>query len=204
MSSDHMTGLRISSSMLRGSVLAVFLMAMSAALLPNADAGQRLRGEYEVKAAFIYNFLKFIEWPLPSASAEDFRICLTGAVPVSAAFEALDRQYTGGKRLAVHRPDTAAQMRACHVLFIASSEGHRLPAILETLSGANTLTIGDTEGFGRKGVIINFYIMDKKVGFEINADAARRAGLKISAKLMKIAGTVYDSSAPGGGHAPAP
>lgn len=159
---------------------------------PDAGAGQSPRGEYEVKAAFVYNFLKFVELPPQAvADADRIRICVVGEIPMSAPFDDLDNQDLMGKRLAVTHLETLADARECHVLFIASSEEQRLPMILEALKGAGTLTIGDTEGFAQKGVIINFYLEKKRVRFEINAEAARRNGLKISSKLLKLAGAVY-------------
>ena len=174
----------------------VIILAMG--MMSPAAAGQAPSGEYEVKAAFVYNFLKFVDLPSPaSGAAASLRICILGAVPDQAPFDLLDKQELAGKRLAVNHLAGISDVAACQVLFIASSEERRLPAIVDAAKKSGMLTISDTEGFARRGVVINFIIENKKVRFEINAEAARLAGLKISSKLMKLASIVY-GSAPAG------
>ncbi len=102
-----------------------------------------------------------------------------------------------GKRLLVSYQTEPSGLRSCHVLFIAPSERPRIPLIMDALRGAGTLTIGDTQGFAQQGVMINFYIEKRRVRFEINAGAAHEAGLKISSKLLKLAGAVYGSTPAG-------
>jgi hypothetical protein len=161
-------------------------------------AGQALPGEYDVKAAFVFNFLKFVEWPSSGTIEEmKIRVCIVGDIPVTAPFDELDNQEVVGKKLTMSHLTKLTSIRECQVLFIASSEERRLPAIMEAVKGTGTLTIGDAEGFARRGVIISFSLQGKKVRFEINAEAARRAGIKISSKLLKLASTVY-GAAPAG------
>ena len=161
-------------------------------------AGQAPPGEYEVKAAFVYNILKFVEWPSYIVTdADSIHICVAGDVPMSAPFDDLDGQAVMGKKMTVRYLTTLADVRECHVLFIASSEEWRLSRIMNALKGASTLTVGDTEGFAQRGVVVNFYMEQKRVRFEINAEAARQAGLKISAKLLKLAGMVFGATPAG-------
>jgi hypothetical protein len=182
----------------------VLLTVVSYALLltlgsaSRSIAGETLPGEYDVKAAFVYNFLKFVEWPSQGTTdAEKVLVCIVGDVPVTAPFDDLDNQEMLNKKLKVSHLVKLTNVRECQVLFIASSEERRLPAIMDAVKGAGTLTISDVEGFAQRGVIINFTMQNKKVRFEINAEAARRAGIKISSKLLKLASTVY-GAAPAG------
>jgi hypothetical protein len=176
----------------------LFALVQAAGSVTIAVAGQAPPGEYEVKAAFVYNILKFVEWPTsPVDDADRIHLCVVGEVPESAPFDELDGQDVMGKKLTIRHLTTLANVRECHVLFIASSEDGRLSGIMNALKGASTLTVGDTEGFTQRGVVINFYMEQKRVRFDINAQAARHAGLKISSKLLKLAGTVF-GAAPGG------
>lgn len=161
-------------------------------------AGQAPPGEYDVKAAFVYNFLKFVEWPARSAAdAKKITVCTLGDLPTAAAFDDLDNQELMGSKLTVRHLARLTNVRECQVLFIASSEERRLSTIMAAVQGSGILTIGDAEGFAQRGVIINFIIQNKKVRFEINAETARQAGLKISSKLMKLASTVYGAGPAG-------
>jgi len=151
--------------------------------------------EYQVKAAFVYNFIKFVEWPLPGQSgnaAEDtVRLCVLGELPDKAAFAALDGQEIAGKRLFLVFLQETEESRDCQVLFLPSTVSNKLPEVLEVLQGQPILTIGDTEGYARRGVMINMYLDNKRVRFEINAETSGAAGLRISAKLLSLAGKLY-------------
>lgn len=190
MHSDN-TGIRAFSRPLLAVVLAVIAALVPAAVSLSAEAELRGRGEYEIKAALVYNFLKFVEWPSKAAGSE-IRLCVLGEISRAGSLADLDSQTVAGRRLVVVQADLR-DVRGCDVLFLMKGEEQRLPKILEAVKGGGTLTIGEAEELGRKGVIINFLIVRKKVRFEINADAARAAGITISSKLMKLAGAVYDS-----------
>jgi hypothetical protein len=146
--------------------------------------------EYQVKAAFLFNFAKFVEWPpdaFPSGDAP-LQICVLGQDPFGRDFEQLIVEKTvNGHRLEVAHPEGVPQARACQILFIASSEKQRLREILQGLKGASVLTVGDTEGFAKMGGIINFVLDDNRVRFEINQKAAELAHLKLSARLLTVA-----------------
>jgi hypothetical protein len=154
--------------------------------------------EYQVKAAFVYNFIKFVEWPLRGQSgnaAEDtVRLCVLGEFPDRAAFAALDGQEMTGKRLSLVFLQEPEESRDCQVLFLPSTVSNKLPEVLAVLQGQPTLTIGDTEGYARRGVMINMYLDHKRVRFEINAETAGAADLRISAKLLNLAGVLYGVS----------
>lgn len=162
-----------------------------------SEAGElRPRGEYEIKAALVFNFLKFVEWPSKPVGG-DLRLCVLGHISRARSLVELDNQAVAGRRLTVVQA-APHDLAGCDVLFLLKSEEEqRFSGILAAIKGGNILTIGETEGSASKGVIINFFIVQKKVRFEINADAARDAGIIISAKLMKLAARVYDSKAGG-------
>jgi hypothetical protein len=181
------------------SFLRILLCLILAAALTTAGArpvsGQPQPGEYEVKAAFLYNFLTFVEWPATMKRADALRVCVMADPPALNAFNELSGQIAAGRKIATFHVTPGDSLGPCHVLFIGSQAEHDLPRIMKALEGASVLTIGDTAGFARKGVIINFYLQNKKVRFDIDAAAARRAGITISSKLLKLAGSVYGGQA---------
>jgi hypothetical protein len=162
------------------------MLALSVCLLAGAaEAPPPL--EYQVKAAFLLNFTKFIDWP-QSESAAPFDICLVGDDPFGAV---LDQMVEGetfqGRKLAVQRVRRPVPA-ACHVLFIAKSEKD-VEGLLSSL-GPGVLTVGEESGFLHAGGMIGFVIAERRVRFDINEGASARAGLRISSKLLSIARSV--------------
>ena len=146
--------------------------------------------EYQVKAAFLFNFAKFVEWPtdvFPNADAP-LQICVLGQDPFGREFEqSIVDKIVKGHRIEVAHPDGVPQARACQILFIAGSERRRIPDILQGLKGASVLTVADTPSFIQTGGIINFVLDQDRVRFEINLRAAELAHLKLSARLLTVA-----------------
>lgn len=149
--------------------------------------------EYDVKAGFMYNFPKFIEWPGDTFSDVDkvITLCVVGIDPFRKALGAIDNKIVQNKRLEIKYMGRSKDLKMCSMLFISGSEKDNLSQILETVKGAPTLTIGDTKGFAQQGIMINFVMEKNKVGFEINTESARRANITISSKLLKLAKTIY-------------
>jgi YfiR/HmsC-like len=146
-------------------------------------------GEYQVKAAFLLNFAKFVEWPpnefLPDAPLQ---ICVLGQDPFGVEFEqSTVEKIVQGHKIKVAHPDDVPQARACQILFIASSEKRRMRDILQGLKAASVLTVADTPSFIQSGGIINFVLDHDQVRFEINLKAAELAHLKLSARLLTVA-----------------
>jgi hypothetical protein len=106
-------------------------------------------------------------------------------------FAELQDQEVIGKRLTVSVLQDPSEVDACQILFIAPSLSRRMKEVLSTVGGRPILTIGDTDGYARQGVMINMYLDNRRIRFEINAEAARTAGMRISTKLMSLAVTVY-------------
>lgn len=175
-------------SFIRCTVL--LLVMLHAAVSPVLYAA--LAGEYEVKAAFIYNFTRFVQWPKARASGP-LDICVMGDDPFGSAIdEAVEGKRAAGREIAVTRLDVVEQANACEVLFIAASEEHELERILETLGEAPVLTVGDIDDFAERGGMINLTNEGNHVRFEINVDALERAGLRASSQLLRLATIVEE------------
>jgi len=150
----------------------------------------REASEYQIKAAYLYNFAKFVEWPPEVLSRKDdpIRICIVGENPFGNYLnESTEEKTINGRKLLVRRLKAGESLRGCQVAFISSSERTHLRTILENVNRASVLTVGETEGFAALGGVINFTMEESRVRFEINVDAAERAGLKISSKLLSLA-----------------
>jgi hypothetical protein len=155
---------------------------------------------YEVKAAYLYNFGKFVEWPakVTAGNNEPFMICVLGKDPFGASLdatiagEAIDGRSVLAKRLS--KPQEALN---CRVLFISSSEDVQLKEILSTLEKASVLTVSDMSQFTRRGGMIQFVDDANRVRFEVNLTVAERAGLTLSSQLLKVAISARRNSQPG-------
>jgi hypothetical protein len=160
---------------------------MAGALLQAQAQGS---GEYAVKAAFLYNFARFVEWPGEALGSGGAPL-LVGVVGDDPFGSSIDQTVAGknvnGHPIAVRRLKWGQNLRQCHILFISSSEARRLPQILESLRGSSVLTVADMDRFDQQGGIVRFLIEEGKVRFEINVDAADQAGLRISSKLLALA-----------------
>ena len=146
--------------------------------------------EYQVKAAFLYNFAKFVDWPSDAfgGSNAPLIIGVVGDDPFGAALDqAINGKSIGGHSLVVRRLRWGQDLRSCQILYISSSERKHLPQIIQSLRGASVLTVGDMGQFNQQGGIINFILETSKVRFEINSRGANQAGLKISSKLLALA-----------------
>lgn len=149
--------------------------------------------EYEVKAGFIYNFAKFIEWPsetFPDAK-KAITLCLVGTDPFGNALEVLENKTAQNRKLEIKYTGRSKDLKTCNILFISTSERENIPQVLEILKGSATLTIGDTRGYAQQGIMINFIMDQNKIRFEINTESARRAKVIISSKLLKLAKVIH-------------
>jgi hypothetical protein len=146
--------------------------------------------EYPVKAAFLLNFAKFVEWPTDAfRSAEDpLAICVLGQNPFGSALEDVIRDKTVANRpFAVREVSSAQQAGKCHIVFISASERKRFRSYLDELKGRPVLTVGESEDFTSGGGIISFKLIDSRMRIEIDVGAAERARLRISSKLLSLA-----------------
>ena len=157
-------------------------LALVASTMP-AQAGVSL--EYEIKAAYLYNFLNYIDWP--DQSGGTIVIGVVGENPFGPALAPLNGRKVKGRTVAVREVSSAAEMRSCQIIFISPSEKQRFGAILDGLKNSRILTVSEIDGFAERGGIINFISERNKVRFEINVEAARGKGLTISSELLKLA-----------------
>ncbi|HEX2767704.1 MAG TPA: YfiR family protein [Geobacteraceae bacterium] len=167
-------------------ISAFYVIACSAV---NLSAQEQKAGEYQVKALFLYNFINFVDWPAESSIhlSPTINVCIIGDDPFDNALDDIRDNTVKDKKLAIRFYRPYDEPKGCHLLFIPATEKRHVAQILKSVREANVLIVGDTEESARQGAIIGFYIEQKKVRFAINIDAARRAGLKISAKLLKLA-----------------
>jgi hypothetical protein len=145
--------------------------------------------EHEVKAAFIHNFTKFIDWPPEAFEDENspFRVGILGTGPIDKPLMKLNGKKVNSRSLEVSRVSNLNQVSQYHVIFVNSSENGRMRSILLALKGTGILTIGDTSDFAERCGVINFYLQSGKVRFEINIEASQQENLKISSKLLRLA-----------------
>jgi len=145
--------------------------------------------EYQVKAAFLYNFAKFIEWPqnADTADMQEFVIGIIGQDPFGSDISVIEGKSVNGQTLRVIQADSLNELKNIRVLFISSSAENRLGEILGKLRGQPVLTVGDTNGYANAGVMINLFKQESKIRFEINPAAAEEAGLRISSHLLRLA-----------------
>lgn len=152
-------------------------------------------GEHDVKAAFLYNFAKFVEWPAEAFPGPDAPItyCVFAEDTFFSKLEALlQGEKVEGRRLALRRPAEVDDLAGCQVLFLGGSGSGRQERILAGLGRASVLTVGEDEGFLDRGGIIGFRIEAGRVRFDVDLAAAERARLKLSSKLLRVASRVRD------------
>lgn len=141
--------------------------------------------EYRLKAAFVYNFMLFTEWP--AATGNTLNLCIQGKDPFGPEIDGLQGKQAATRSIAVLRRAAGESLKNCQVVFIAPSMMGSLPHILEGLKGQPTLTLADSPGAMHKGVALNMGVAQGKVTFEANLQAARGAGLSLSSKLLRLA-----------------
>lgn len=169
--------------------IALLAVLLPAGILSFAHGEPQPAPEYAVKAAFLFNFAKFVEWPADafSGAASPIVICVLGEDPFGDALGSLKGKTANGRPIVIRYAATLGELERCHLLFISSSEKANLPKILQTAKGWSILTVGDMNGFAQNGGIINMVKGESRVGIEINLEAAQRSRLKISSKLLALA-----------------
>ncbi len=171
--------------------------ALWIATVPSARAAPPT--EYEVKAAFLYNFSKFVEWPAGTFATPDapIKVCFVGSSPIAAVFkDAVQGKSANGRRLVVMESASVQQTLSCHVDFVGGLDADRLDELFHRVDGRPILTVGDDPSFAPQGGIIGLTTLQNKVRFEVNMIATKRAGLKLSSQLLKVAVRVIGGSDP--------
>ena len=178
-----------SNNVLTGYLLPVVQISITAALLvlclvPQVNANEAL--EDRLKAAFIYNFTRFIEWP-GTAGKETLTICVLGKEVLARELGTIDGKRAQGKRIVVKHLDSDRKSGQCHVLFARVDRKRQRLALLNKLETQPILTVSDSRGFAEAGGIVQLFITNNRMRFAINKEAAERAGLTISSKLLSLA-----------------
>lgn len=151
------------------------------------STGEQEFNEYEVKAAFLVNFFKFVEWPSRARDGSaGYMLCIYGSDPFGQYAKALDGSKVRGKVLEVKKVSSTRSLKGCNMLFVSSSERRRINSVLDSVRGADLLTVGDTDGYAQSGIMVNFFIEENKVRFEINMNAIKRAKINVSSQLLKL------------------
>jgi hypothetical protein len=146
--------------------------------------------EYQIKAAFIYNFAQFTQWPDSAftGSSDPFVVGVIGQNPFGTSLEQIMNGKTiAGRSVVVKYLDSPDQIAGCNLLYVAAGEDDNLDGIFKVVADKPILTVGDSPKFPWAGGIIRFLIEDNKIRFEISPDSADKAGLRISSKLMSLA-----------------
>jgi hypothetical protein len=171
----------------------IILLALGAALAaPRPSFAQNGTTEYQIKAAFLYNFFKFVEWP---TAGNSMTIGVLGKDPFGDDLaDELHGKTINDKPLILKHPATLQEATTCDVLFISTSEKVRMAVILDALRGHAVLTVSDSPRFIQHGGMIGFSLEDNRVRFSINHEATDAAHLTVSSQLLKLAKAVIEKS----------
>jgi hypothetical protein len=154
--------------------------------LPQNRPQESKPSEYEVEAAYLSNFGRFVEWTQKQAAGDPFNICVYGPDPFGSLLDgALRGENIGGASLTPRRIATSDEVSGCRILFISQGKENQNTGIILGIPGV--LTVSDSPGFCRRGGMIEFIVEGNRVRFEINLAAAQRAGLTLSSQLLKLA-----------------
>jgi hypothetical protein len=150
--------------------------------------------EYEVKAAFLLNFIRFVNWSdrTRGETGNELILGIVGEDRFGKALNLIRGAEIKGKTLVVKNTVDSNSLTSCDILFISSSEKDQLPSIMAAVKDLSVLTVSEIEGFAQRGGMINFIIVGNKIRFEINPDAAKQAGIHISSQLLQLAQIVTD------------
>ncbi len=171
-----------------------FVFLISAMLLSlhgnsgNSQAGTTV--EYQVKAAFLYHFANFVDWPSSTFKATEghVRICLLGKSPFGEILAAsLAKKTVGDHAFNIQENPPKAQLQQCHILYLPDTETAKIQRFRKEISQGEVLTVGETFEFIEKGGMVQFFLQDKKVKFAVNPDAINQTNLKVSSKLLRLA-----------------
>ena len=148
--------------------------------------------EYMVKAAFLYNFAKFTDWPTEAFASPDapLRLCILGRNPFGHALDMIRGKSVGRHPIEIRFLSKSRVAATCHILFLSASETDRLPLILKYLRDRPVLTVSEAPNFTKSGGIIRLKTVRNKIRFEINPAVAQNAGLAISSRLLKLAANI--------------
>jgi hypothetical protein len=148
--------------------------------------------EYRVKAAYLYNFFLFVDWPKQAfkTNGDDFELCILGRDPFGTSLRSVAQKTAQQRPINLRHLNSVEPAGDCHVLYISRSEDARVAGILRSLRGSPVLTVSEKEGFVEQGGTVGFTLKGGKVRLEVNLATARQSGLRISSKLLEVAAVV--------------
>jgi hypothetical protein len=166
-------------------MIAIVLAAASFPALGAQDSAE----EYAVKAAFLYNFARFTEWPSEVFPEKDSPIivCVFGDDPFGETIDFLREKTIHGRPVLLKREKDLEELQTCHVLFVSSSKRNQLDQILGRTEGWSVLTVSDMDNFAHKGGNVGFVNQNNKIRFEVDPESTKEAGLRLSSKLLSLA-----------------
>lgn len=184
---EHMS--RFCNHTKRSATMVVLFLVASIFSGPCPSRAEERTVEYKIKAAYLYNFLKFVWWPESALTADTstIAICLLGPDPLAPYLEPMTQMKAQGRAITITTIDSVTQARDCQLLFIGNDAARNLPQIMQGLKEVHALTVGEAEGFAAQGGMIGFTLKGDNVALEINTQAAQKAELQISAKLLEVA-----------------
>ncbi|HXG86920.1 MAG TPA: YfiR family protein [Vicinamibacterales bacterium] len=169
------------------------VIAMAVSLV--VGRARQAPSEYDVKAAFLLNFARYVQWPA-SPPGQPFRLCVLGTNPFGRRLESVigGEQWRGGRIELISAP-TVRDARDCHLLYVPASVTDHFVAAAADLARRPVLTVGETRAFLGRGGIIQLFVEDGKVRFSINRQAADNAHLQVSSRLLRLARIVIQGTA---------
>ncbi len=145
--------------------------------------------EYEIKAAFIYNFAKFVEWPQGTfdENTDSITLCIIPNTSAGDVFFSLNNKKVGGKKMVVKKCEDTTDIEGCHMIFFDTTDKKFIQRILKNVKDLSILTVGHIKGFTQDGGIINFFTEKDKLRFEVNLEAAKHIDLKLGSQILMSA-----------------
>jgi hypothetical protein len=175
----------------------VSLLCLAAAIPTWAQASPSV--EYQVKAAFLLNFVKFIEWPPEAFQSEraPITLCVFGHDPFDSALDDIIRGRTVNNRaILARRINELRDLKSCQLVFVSAAEDKRLPEVLNSLKDTSAIVVGEGESFAERGGGIQFFLEDNRLRFAVNVEAVQKARLRLSSKLLALARIVREQDRP--------
>lgn len=172
-------------------------LALSASPFTRAQASPTV--EYRLKAAFLYNFPKFVEWPADAFTSHKapLLLCVFRDDPFGGALdEMLQGKTINSRAVVARRINELTDLKSCQLVFVSHQEDKKLSEILNSLRGTSALVVGESDGFAERGGGIQFFLEDNKLRFAVNVDAVQKARLSVSSKLLALARIVHGKRNP--------
>jgi len=186
------------SSMAIRNLVRIMLLLAVCVFDRSVQAQTVVPSEYQIKAAFLYNFSKFVDWSIADVNSDSnkHQLCIIGKNPFNEILDEIDGKPIKNKTMSVHTLSSLEQLGSCQVLFVGLDKQEEIRQIIASSQQNNILTVAEMSGFIEYGGIIELRIINGKVRFDINLTAARQSRLKISSRLLNLANKVYEDPLP--------